>query len=364
MPVLTASRAGVRHRRRWLFRELDVTVEPGELVAVVGPPGSGRTTVLLALAKRFRLTTGKIQIAGTAALGHVPDVSQPEPGFSVAEHVRERLALLGRPARSFGDVPLLGLDPEVKGWQLSPYERQLLGLVLARLEEPRVIALDGLDVGLDAAEQAELWRLLRGIAESGVAVLVTARDVDEEGGVTLIRLGGLAGGATDGGTASGGAGSALDAGREVDGSGPLSGATPALAGEGVVDAAPAASTAAGSDPDFARAAELEGPEAGIGAQADGGQVDGAAVTDTAADGAQADPAAAADARAGLVAAADAPNGAQVGGADRADVVADDARAGLVAAADDAPGDGAGDGDVVSGPGVQVRDRDERDGVAL
>ena len=64
MPVLTATGAGVRHRRRWLFRDLDVTVEPGELVAVVGPPGSGRTTVLLALARRFRLTSGKIQIAG------------------------------------------------------------------------------------------------------------------------------------------------------------------------------------------------------------------------------------------------------------------------------------------------------------
>ena len=50
MPVLTAAGAGVRHRRRWLFQDLDVSVEPGEIVAVVGPPGSGRTTVLLALA--------------------------------------------------------------------------------------------------------------------------------------------------------------------------------------------------------------------------------------------------------------------------------------------------------------------------
>jgi ABC-2 type transport system ATP-binding protein len=187
MPVLTATGAGVRHRRRWLFRDLDVSVEPGELVAVVGPPGSGRTTVLLALARRFRLTTGKIHIAGPAALGQVPDVSQPEPVFSVAEHVRERLALLGRPA---GDVSLLGLDPDAKGWQLSPFERQVLGLILARLEDPGVIALDGLDDGLDAAEQAELWRLLRVIAESGVAVLVTAREVGEESGVTVIRLGG------------------------------------------------------------------------------------------------------------------------------------------------------------------------------
>jgi ABC-2 type transport system ATP-binding protein len=75
------------------------TIEVHQGSAVVGPPGSGRTTVLLAPARRFRLTAGKIQITGTAALGQAPDVSRPEPVFSVAEHVRERLALLGRPAR-------------------------------------------------------------------------------------------------------------------------------------------------------------------------------------------------------------------------------------------------------------------------
>src|SRR5690349_7857811 len=46
MSVLHAQAAGVRRRRRWLFRDLDVSVSPGDVVAIVGPPGSGRTTVL------------------------------------------------------------------------------------------------------------------------------------------------------------------------------------------------------------------------------------------------------------------------------------------------------------------------------
>lgn len=192
MPVLTATGAGVRHRRRWLFRDLDVSAEPGELLAVVGLPGSGRTTVLLALARRLRLSTGKIQLSGTAALGYVPDVQQPEPAFTVAEHVRERLALLGRPAREAAAViadGLYGLDPALKGWQLTPYQKQLLGLALARLAEPAVIALDGLDVGLDATEQTELWRILGDLAGTGVTVVVTAREVDPERVTTVIRLG-------------------------------------------------------------------------------------------------------------------------------------------------------------------------------
>ncbi|MGX6607265.1 ABC transporter ATP-binding protein [Micromonosporaceae bacterium Da 78-11] len=189
MSVLIAHGAGVRHGRRWLFRDLDVSVEPGELVAVVGPPGSGRTTLLLALARRFRLSAGQVTITGTASLGYVPDVESPEPVFTVAEHVRERLALLGRSRGAAADVPLHGLDPAAQGRDLTPYQKQVLGLILAGLDRPDVLALDGFDYGLDVAEQAELWRLLGEITATGTAVLLTAREVDPARVSTTIRLG-------------------------------------------------------------------------------------------------------------------------------------------------------------------------------
>jgi ABC-2 type transport system ATP-binding protein len=187
MPVLTASGAGVRQRRRWLFQDLDVSVEPGVVVAVVVPPGSGRTTLLLSLARRFRLTAGKVAVDGVAALGHVPGVTDPEPVFTVAEHVRERRALLGR--RHAAPSDLLGLDPHKKGRDLTPYEKQLLGLVLALMANPRVIALDGLDDGLDADEQAWLLKELNEIAAGGTAVVCTARDIDPDLVTTVLRLG-------------------------------------------------------------------------------------------------------------------------------------------------------------------------------
>ncbi|MBB2942250.1 ABC-2 type transport system ATP-binding protein [Actinoplanes lutulentus] len=203
MSVLTATGAGVRHHRRWLVRGLDLRVEPGELVAVTGPPGSGRTSALLTLARRLRLSAGTVDIVGTASLGHVPDVEEPEPVFTVAEHITERLALLGRPRGE--DVPLHGLDPELRGRDLTPYQKQVLGLVLARMERPSVIALDGVDAGLDATERAALWELLGEITASGVAVLLTAREVapaevdrivllsdpqTDEPGLTTVHMGG------------------------------------------------------------------------------------------------------------------------------------------------------------------------------
>ncbi|MBM2617644.1 ATP-binding cassette domain-containing protein [Actinoplanes sp. LDG1-06] len=194
MPVLIARGAGVRRRRRrgqdpWLFRDLDVTVEPGDLVAVVGPPGSGRTTVLLALARRFRLASGRVTLEGRASLGYVPEVSTPEPVFTVTEHIRERLALLGRPCSEAATVPLRGLEGDKQGQELSPYEKQLLGLVLAELADPAVIALDGFDDGLNAREQESLLRLITEVAARGVAVIVTAREASPADFTTVIHLG-------------------------------------------------------------------------------------------------------------------------------------------------------------------------------
>ncbi|UQU66274.1 ATP-binding cassette domain-containing protein [Couchioplanes caeruleus] len=187
MTVLTVTAAGVRDRRRWLFQDLTVTASAGDIVAIVGPPGSGRTTVLLALAKRFRLSSGRVEASGPAALGHVPGVSEPESVLTVAEHVRERALLAGR--RRAADVTLHGLDPDLRGFALSPYQRQVLGIVLAQVSQPEIIALDAVDEGLDAGERQALWALIEEMAEGGTTVLVTAREVDEARVSTVIRLG-------------------------------------------------------------------------------------------------------------------------------------------------------------------------------
>jgi ABC-type multidrug transport system ATPase subunit len=171
MLVLTAQGLGLRTRRGWVFRDVDLAVEPGELVALTGPAGSGRTSLLLALAGHFRTTAGTRRLAGRAGIGLVPGINEPEPGLTAAEHVRERELLLGRPAR--WPVPV---DPTTLGRDLTPYQRQRLMLRLATIDEPALVVADDVDLGLSTVERAELWAALTDLAARNCAVVVTCRE--------------------------------------------------------------------------------------------------------------------------------------------------------------------------------------------
>ncbi|CAM5336348.1 hypothetical protein SPURM210S_05169 [Streptomyces purpurascens] len=90
---------------------MSVEAEPGSLIAVEGPSGSGRTCLLLALTGRMKITEGTATVGDAglpkqmsavrrvSALAHVPGVTDLEPALTVGEHLRERALL----QRRFGD---------------------------------------------------------------------------------------------------------------------------------------------------------------------------------------------------------------------------------------------------------------------
>ncbi|SCE64471.1 ABC transporter ATP-binding protein [Micromonospora mirobrigensis] len=213
--VVEASGLGLRTRRGWVFRDVDLTAAEGELHAITGPPGSGRTSLLLALAGRFPVGEGRVLRHGSAALGQVAGVHEPDPALTVGEHIQERLLLLGpvprrrrqlvpvaavRARRAYrrdafataisgagftGDVPF---DPDTRGRDLTPLQRQVLGLVLATLSGPKLIVADDVDSGSDAPERAWLWAAMARLAEQGYAVVASARAVEPGSAAVEHRL--------------------------------------------------------------------------------------------------------------------------------------------------------------------------------
>ncbi|MFB7516024.1 ATP-binding cassette domain-containing protein [Streptomyces sp. NPDC056144] len=212
--AVVAEHFGLKGPRGWAFREVSFRAEPGTLVAIEGPSGSGRTCLLLALTGRMKATEGHAEVGGVplprklaaarriSALGQVPGVSELDPAFTVAEHLRERVmlqrrfdgsvrALLRRPseraaaarARIDEAVAASGLDLDAlpKGERtsvrdLERLEALRLTVALALIGRPRLIALDDTDLKLSDADRAEAWALLRAVAESGTTVLAVCAE--------------------------------------------------------------------------------------------------------------------------------------------------------------------------------------------
>ncbi|MFI1966668.1 ATP-binding cassette domain-containing protein [Streptomyces pathocidini] len=217
--AVTAVGFGVKGPRGWAFRNIGVSAEPGALVAVEGPSGSGRTSLLLALTGRMRPTEGHAEVGGErlpkrmaavrrfSALGPVPGVAELDPALTVTEHLRERALLqrrfdgslrdLLRPrprharvtaARQRVDSALgaAGLDlaalpkgPRTAVRDLERLECLRLSVALALIGRPRLLAVDDTDLKLSDDERAEAWALLRGVAEGGTTVLAVCSQAPE-----------------------------------------------------------------------------------------------------------------------------------------------------------------------------------------
>ena len=128
----------------WLFRKLDVDLEPGGRLAIVGPNGSGKTTLLDILAGRLAPTEGRVETAGTVVLSYYD-----QTGRDLDPDQRVREAVAGKAAQpGWEQVRLMErfrFDSDLQ-WAtigtLSGGERRRLQLLLALTSFPNVLLLD------------------------------------------------------------------------------------------------------------------------------------------------------------------------------------------------------------------------------
>lgn len=176
---------------------LDLVVEPGETLAVVGPTGAGKSTVAKLVARFYDPTAGEVLIDGVdlrtvtlSSLRRQLGVVPQEP-FLFQGTVRDNLCF-ARPeadddevheaCRAVGIEDLIarlpeGLDTPVheRGVSLSAGERQLLGLGRAFLARPRVLILDEATSNLDPSAERKVERALDALLEGRTAVVVAHR---------------------------------------------------------------------------------------------------------------------------------------------------------------------------------------------
>lgn len=192
--------AGYRGRR--VLCSVDLRLRPGELTAVIGPNGGGKTTLLRCLAGVLRPMTGQVLLDGRS-LGALSErerarrvaVLPQRPGTSEALDLpAEDVVLLGRYARLsrlgvFADadyravrraleaVSALPLARRSLG-ELSGGERQRVFLARALAQEADILLLDEPADALDPSHQVALFTLLKGLARSGATVAAVLHDVN------------------------------------------------------------------------------------------------------------------------------------------------------------------------------------------
>ncbi|MFD3324487.1 ATP-binding cassette domain-containing protein [Streptomyces sp. NPDC058701] len=174
---------------------LDLTLRPGEHLAVVGPSGIGKSTLTALLAGMLAPDRGTVLVAGAPArprTGGAPDPRRtllPQQAYVFTGTVRENLthlcpepeavpeARLGRAAAALGAAELLerlgGLDAVVDPGALSQGERQLLALTAAHLSPAPLLLLDEATCHLDPRAEERAERALA--ARPGTLVVVAHR---------------------------------------------------------------------------------------------------------------------------------------------------------------------------------------------
>ncbi|CAM5544255.1 ABC transporter ATP-binding protein [Streptomyces atroolivaceus] len=172
-------------------RGIDFTVARGELFALLGTNGAGKTSTLELLEGQAVPSGGTVKVLGRdpfrdrAAVRHRIGVMLQEGGFppelTVLETVRMWAGCTSgaRPADEALALTDLSGRSKVRVKQLSGGERRRLDLALALLGRPEVLFLDEPTTGLDAQSRRDTWDLIRELKAQGTTVLLTTHYLEE-----------------------------------------------------------------------------------------------------------------------------------------------------------------------------------------
>lgn len=196
--ILEARGLAIGYGRRVVGRDLDVALAPGEVLALLGPNGGGKTTLLKTLLGLLPPLAGTLCFAGrpAAAVGprerarliaYVPQVHAGTFPFTVGEVVMmgrsAHADLLSRPSdRDRAAVADAIARMGIAALTDRPYtaisggERQLALIARALAQEPRAILLDEPTASLDFGNQGVVMREIGRLAAAGLGVIVSTHD--------------------------------------------------------------------------------------------------------------------------------------------------------------------------------------------
>lgn len=192
MARVTFENVGKKYGKLWALREFNARFEPGETVSVIGPNGSGKTTMIKCLLGLVHATTGTIMVNGERVgsdpeyrhhVGHMPQISRFPNELKIGQLIDLMDDIRGsNKGRSEGAlVKELGVDGmmDKRLGTLSGGQRQKVSAVLAFRYSPSVLVLDEPTAGLDPLSSQIVLQAVRDIKREGCTVLITSHLMEE-----------------------------------------------------------------------------------------------------------------------------------------------------------------------------------------
>jgi branched-chain amino acid transport system ATP-binding protein len=194
-PILAVSGLYAGYGTTEILRGVDLTVQHGEIVAVLGGNGAGKSTLNQAISGLVRPWSGAIRFADAfiererpvaiVALGliQVPEGRRIFPNLTVRENLDLGAYRRGRRHREqnrskvFATFPRLAERQSQRAGTLSGGEQQMLAIGRGLMAEPRLLILDEPSLGLSPLLVEELFALIKGINAEGIAVLLVEQNV-------------------------------------------------------------------------------------------------------------------------------------------------------------------------------------------
>jgi ABC-type multidrug transport system ATPase subunit len=180
--VLEARQVRKAYRGHQVLRGVDLTVQPGQLVAVVGENGAGKSTLLKILAGTLAADSGEVRLTGT--LGYCPQDPVLNDSLTVAQHLRYFAAARRLPSlrRAEELVRRLGYEQSLRqtAGELSGGTRQKLNLTLALAHDPGVLLLDEPYQGFDWETYLRFWDLVADLRARRRAIVIITHLVFEQ----------------------------------------------------------------------------------------------------------------------------------------------------------------------------------------
>ncbi len=197
-------------------RGVDITVGDGEVVALLGANGAGKSSTLLAIAGAIRPFAGRVRLDGRdvtgttpermvrAGVAMVPETRDVFPDLTVEENLRlgayvrrrDRAGVEADRAAMFALFPRLAERADQTAGTLSGGEQQMLVIARAMMSRPRLLLLDEPSLGLAPTIVEQIFAMIAELAATGLSILLVEQNVSKALAVAsrayVMRLGRIA----------------------------------------------------------------------------------------------------------------------------------------------------------------------------